>query len=137
MIHVPSVTIACAGLLGLVFMVLSVRVVMGRMSGQVMLGSGETPHAATGNADGLFVSVRSQANFAEYVPLCLILIGGLEMQAGPTLLVKILAGTLVVARIAHPVGMAMKAPNAARAGGFALTALVLVVASVAALAAAL
>ncbi len=126
-----AVTTLTAGVLGAIFLVLSTRVVMGRASGQVMLGSGETTPA--GDPDPLFVAIRSQANFAEYVPLCLILIGLVELQSGPTILVKTLSAVLVLARIAHPIGMAMKPPNVFRAAGWVLTILVLLVASLAAI----
>ena len=132
--HTPLVSIACAGVLGLVFVALSARVVTARSSGRVMLGDGSS---AGESASPLLVAIRSHANFAEYVPLCLVLIAGLEMEGGATVLVKALAALLVLARVAHPIGMAMKAPNAFRAGGFIGTVLVLLVASVAALTGAL
>jgi uncharacterized membrane protein YecN with MAPEG domain len=121
----PTVTLHAASLLGILFVVLSALVVAGRTTSKVMIGSGE------GSAEAqLLVAVRCHANFAEYVPLALLLIGLLELQTGHTLLVKILAGTLVVARVLHPVGMRMKAPNPLRAGGFLLTVIVLAVASI-------
>ena len=129
LIHLPVVTLAATGLLGLIFVVLSVRVVRGRISGRVMIGDGSTSEGG----GGLLVNVRSHANFAEYVPICLLLIGGLEMRSGPTILVKLLAAALVLARLAHPVGMVMKAPNPFRAGGFVGTLLVLLVASLVAI----
>ncbi len=128
--HIPLVTTGCAGLLGLIFLVLSARVVQGRNSGKVLLGDGAA--GAGGSVSPLLVAIRSHANFAEYVPICLILIGGLELQAGPTVLVKVLAAVLVLARLAHPIGMGMPGPNPLRAGGFVGTMLVLLVASVAA-----
>lgn len=124
--HPLLITGKAAGVLGLMFVVLSAQVVMGRTSGRVMLGHGE-------ETSPLFVAVRCHANFAEFVPLALILIGFVEWRDGPTLTVKILAAALVLARLAHPVGMRMKSPNALRAGGFLGSALVIAVASVLAL----
>ena len=129
--HTPIITTAAAGFLGLIFLVLSARVVMGRTTGKVMLGHGE---GSQSEASPLFVAIRSHANFAEYVPFCLILIAGLEIRSGATVLVKVLAAILVLARAAHPIGMMMKSPNPFRAGGFVGTMLVLVVASLVALA---
>ena len=129
LIHLPVVTLAAAGLLGLIFAVLSIRVVRGRIYGRIMLGDG----ASSEEGGGLLTHVRTHANFAEYVPLCLLLSGGLEMRSGPTILVKLLATALVLARLAHPVGMVMKPPNPFRAGGFAATLLVLLTASLAAI----
>jgi len=124
--HALIVTPIAAGLLGLIYLVLSARVIAARVTGKVLLGDG-------GQGSPLFVAVRTQANFAEYVPLCLILIGLLELRSGTTMLVEGLAVLLLLARIAHPVGMMMKAPNPFRAGGAIVTLLVLGVASVAAL----
>jgi uncharacterized membrane protein YecN with MAPEG domain len=123
--HNPTVTPIAAGVLGLIYLVLCGRVIAGRFRGRVLMGAGD-------ESGPLFVAFRSQANFAEYVPICLILIGFLELRSGKTLLVEALAVLLVVARIAHPVGMAMKAPNPFRAGGALATLLVLGVAGVAA-----
>jgi uncharacterized membrane protein YecN with MAPEG domain len=126
-LHVPVVTTAAAAVLGLVFAALSIQVVAGRVSSKVDLGSGDDPKHP------LSIAVRCQANFAEYVPLSLLLIGLIELRDGPTLFVKILAAALVLARLIHPFGMRMKAPNPFRAGGFIVTVLVLMAASVRAL----
>ncbi len=133
LIRFPVVTLIAAGLLGLIFVMLSVFVVRGRISGRIMLGSGE----ASIESSPLMVAVRTHANFAEYVPLCLLLTAGLEMRSGPTLLVKLLAAMLVLARLAHPFGMMRPSPNPFRALGFVGTLLVLAISSVAVLAAAL
>ncbi len=125
MAHMPAFTLACAGALGLILVVLSVRVVVGRGKHRVMLGEGE--------GSPLLVAIRSQANFAEYVPLCLLLIGGLELNGGATLLVKGLGIVLVVSRLLHPIGMAIQGVNPFRASGFVGTILVLLVGSVAVL----
>lgn len=121
------VTTEAAAALGLIFTVLSARVVMNRTSHKVNLGDGQ------GQVDPLYVAVRSHANFAEFVPIILVLIGLLEVRQGPTLLVKGLAGALVLARVLHPIGMGLPSPNPFRAGGFVLTILALIVASVSAL----
>ncbi len=134
-LHQPTATLIHAALLGVIYIVLSVQVVLARTSGKVNLGSGETPEIAGPDAVAtpLYLAVRSHANFAEYVPFVLLLIGLIELRTGPTLTVKLLGAGLVLARILHPVGMRMKAPNPFRAGGFALTIAVLAVASIKAL----
>jgi len=134
-LHQPTATLTHAAMLGVIYIVLSVQVVLARTSGNVNLGSGETPEAASASvtATPLYLAVRSHANFAEYVPMVLLMIGLIELRTGPTLLVKLLGGGLVVARILHPVGMRMKAPNLFRAGGFGLTITVLAVATIKAL----
>jgi uncharacterized membrane protein YecN with MAPEG domain len=127
-LHAPTVTTLAAGVLGLIFAVLSGQVVAGRLSGKVMIGAGSED-----TTNPLFIAVRSQANFAEYVPLALLLIGLIELRTGATLLVEGLAGALVIARILHPIGLRLPAPNPFRAGGFILTVTVLAVASIRAL----
>ena len=65
------VTLMTAGLCGLLYLWLSIRVVQVRQSAKVLLGDG---------GDELLLSrIRAHANFAEYVPICLILIGVIEL----------------------------------------------------------
>ena len=73
------------------------------------------------------------ANFAEYVPLILILLGGIEYAGAPHNLVLGLAVALVVARLSHAFGLPRPAPNPLRAAGASLTWIVLLVASAEAL----
>jgi uncharacterized membrane protein YecN with MAPEG domain len=125
-LHMPVITTLAAGVLGLVLAVLSAQVVAARTYGKVDIGSGEDTKSP------LFIAIRCQANFAEYVPLTLLVIGLIELRTGPTMLVKILAAGLVLGRLAHPFGMRRPAPNPFRAGGFVVTMVVLAVASVSA-----
>jgi uncharacterized membrane protein YecN with MAPEG domain len=127
-LHPPAVTTLAAALLGLIFAVLSAQVVAGRFTGKVPIGAG-----AEDTTNPLFIAIRCQANFAEYVPFALLLIGLIELRTGATALVGALATALVIARIMHPVGMRLAAPNLFRAGGFIITVTVLAVASVRAL----
>lgn len=124
-LHVPAVTTLAAGLLGLLFVVLTGQVIAGRMSGKVMLGTGDE-----NITNPLYVAVRSHANFAEYVPFALLLIGLIEVHTGPSWLVKGLAAALILARLAHPVGIRLPAPNPFRAGGIIITLAVIAIASV-------
>ncbi|MDE8345317.1 MAG: MAPEG family protein [Acidocella sp.] len=128
MIHTP-ITLGTAGLLGLIYMALTVNVVRYRLKLRVMLGD----DAGAPEGSPLFMAIRMHGNFIEYVPLCLILIGGLEAAGASHDLVFGLAGSLVLARALHPFGLAMPAPNPLRAGGALLTWAVLVVASLSAL----
>ena len=56
------ITLATAGALGLIGLILGLRVTMGRAKHNVTMGDG-------GNPD-MIVRMRTHANFAEYVPLC-------------------------------------------------------------------
>jgi uncharacterized protein len=111
-------TLLTAGALGLVFFVLSLRVVQRRLSGMVSLGDG-------GDAV-LLERIRAHANFAEHVPFLLVLMAGIELSAGhhsPWLWGA--GGTMVLARIAHAIGISRPSPNAFRSVGVALTLLLL------------
>jgi len=66
---------------------------------------------------GVSNAIRTHANFSEYIPLCLILLAGLEMQGVKQKWLHIIAGTLVLARLAHAVGMNSKAMGGLRPVG--------------------
>ncbi len=95
---VLPITSLATGLLGLLLAVLSFRVIAVRRAGQVSLG--------TGGNKLLEKRMRSHANFCEYVPFCLLLLGLLEAGAMlPSLALQGLAALLLVARLAHPFGL--------------------------------
>ena len=111
-----------AGLLGLVYFYLSMRISMMRMRHKVSLGDG-------GRAD-LGQAVRAHANFIEYVPFTLILL--LSASAFQASVWAILVGCvmLVANRVLHAVGMRAKnAVSAARRHGALLTYLTVLYAS--------
>jgi uncharacterized protein len=120
------VTALYAALLGLLYAGLSVLVVRGRFGSGVMLGTGEDK--------GLLRAVRAHANFAEYVPLILILMALGEGMRLSYFLLHLLGAGLVVARVLHAIGITREPDlRAARGGGAVLTLVVLVVASIAVL----
>jgi uncharacterized membrane protein YecN with MAPEG domain len=123
--HRLVITAVTSGLLGLLLVVLSARVVMYRREG-----------LQDDKAGPLFVAIRSHANFTEYVPLSLLLIGIVEAHYGSTWYVAALAIGLILARLAHPIGMTLPAPNAPRIFGFVVTMLVLLAGSLLAISAA-
>lgn len=127
---VPLITLITAGVLGLFFVVLSIRVVRQRLSTGVSLGQ-STTSIVVGNTpeDALLVATRTHANFAEYVPLSLLLLFLLEQISTPRWMVIVLAVTLVGARVAHAVGMSLPAPNPWRVTGTSLQWTVLAIAS--------
>ena len=63
------ITLGAAGILGLIYAVLTTRVFAARFRSGIMLGTGPTD-------EKLQIAVRAHANFAEYVPLILLLLGG-------------------------------------------------------------
>jgi uncharacterized membrane protein YecN with MAPEG domain len=119
------ITLGTAGIMGLILLALSCNVTRVRLKTRVITGDG----AGAPGTESLPVAMRTQANFTEYVPLILLLMAGIESAGAPRWLMFLLALGLIVARLAHPVGMTMKAPNPARAGGAMLTWVVLGVAA--------
>ena len=86
------VTPLYAGLLALWFLVLSFRVIARRRGG-IHLGDGGDP--------ALLRVIRGQANFAEYVPLALLLMGMLEVSRYSIYVLHALGIVLLVARLLH------------------------------------
>ena len=103
-----------AALLGIVFVLLSVRTLRLRRRLRVAVGDG-------GNAL-MLRGMRVHGNFAEYVPLGLLLIAGAEVLSVPAALVHGLGIVLLVGRLLHAFGVSQEAEVFAyRVGGMALT----------------
>ena len=112
------VTPLYAGLLVILFLVLSVRVIRRRGSAKISLGDG--------NDAGMLRAIRGHANFSEYVPLALLLMLILELSHFSIYLLHGLGIALVVARLLH--GYALSFTDKfffGRVGGAALTFFVL------------
>jgi uncharacterized protein len=93
----PIVVPAYAALFGIMFVVLSVRVADMRRTTQTTIGAG-------GNRM-LERRIRVQGNFAEYVPIALLLLVLAEMQGYSRLLLHALCITLLLARLVHAYGV--------------------------------
>ncbi|MFH6782675.1 MULTISPECIES: MAPEG family protein [Methylobacterium] len=123
----PSLTAAYGAVLALLFAGLSIWVMARRLSANVLHGDG-------GDAV-LLHRARAQANFAEYVPLILLLVGLLEAHGASRALVHGLLVVLLVGRALHPFGMTAPANSprqfACRGGGILATFAVLIVAALA------
>ncbi len=87
-----TVTGLYAGSLALWFLVLSYRVV-GRRRAGISLGDGGDP--------GMLRVVRGHANFAEYVPLALIMLAILELGGTPLIVLHVLGLALLAGRLLH------------------------------------
>ena len=100
--------------LALLFLVISARVIIYRRTGRIALGDG-------GDA-GLLRRMRVQANFAEYTPFALILLGLSESLTAPPLLLHLCGSALLLGRIVHAAGVS-RAPEdfRLRVAGSALT----------------
>ncbi len=88
-----DVTAFFAGILGLMLVALSVNVIIDRYSHRLSLGDGG--HAYTNR------KIRAQANFAEYVPFALILMGIGEISGTDKQILAYLGVLLVFGRISH------------------------------------
>ena len=116
------ITLVMAAAAGLINIWLAIRVTRIRVSGKITMGDGADPV--------MTAKMRAHANFAEYAPIILILIGLIELSGGSSLWLWILGATFIVARLSHAIGMDRPAPNPFRAGGAMVTWLVLLALSV-------
>ena len=111
-----------AATLALFYVYLSVRTIGFRRKAKVSVGDG--------GDDGLLRAIRVHGNFAEYVPIALILIALIEAQDGPASLVHGLGALLIAARVAHAYGLSTRqAPGKYRVGGTAGTFTTLIIAA--------
>ena len=95
-VSAPLITALYAGILGLIMIGIVVAVGRVRAATDVSIGDG-------GNVD-VIVAMRRHANFVEFVPLILILIGLLEMNGVANGAIHGLGAGLVVARLCHAYG---------------------------------
>ena len=119
-----SITAFYAALLALVFVALSRNVILYRRRQRIAIG-------AEGDA-GLLRRVRAQGNFAEYVPLALVLIAFAEIQGLMPPLIHALGLALLTGRLVHAYGLTRTPENFRfRVTGIALTFAVLALAAIA------
>ncbi len=116
------VTPLYAGLLAILFFALSMRVVAMRGTG-ISLGDGGNP--------AMLRRIRGHANFAEYVPLILLMMAMLELSKFSIYVLHAMGIALLIARVLH--GYALSFTDKFKFGRFwgtLLTYLVLVAAGV-------
>ncbi|MGE0558365.1 MAG: MAPEG family protein [Burkholderiales bacterium] len=116
------VTPLYAAVLGLMFVALSVRTISLRRRYRVAIGDGRNTL--------LQRAMRVNSNFAEYVPLTLLLIWFVELHDGPRLHVHALGISLLCGRVQHAWGVSQEKENLRyRTVGMMLTFSVLITAS--------
>ncbi len=109
-----KITLIYAAILSLIFIVLSLRVIKGRFKTKTSLGDG-------GNAD-LTAKIRTHGNFAEYIPLALILLMGVEYLEYPSVVVHSFGILLIFGRLIHAYGLSkVNVPSAGRPAGMITT----------------
>ena len=115
-----AVFFVCAGLIGVLAVVLSLNVGRLRTSKKIFLGDG-------GDKE-LLGAIRAHANLIEFAPLALLLIWLMHGPRGH-LVADILAIVLVIARLLHAGGM-LGFVGFGRAAGSIATTVVLTIASI-------
>ena len=127
--QLPSITAIYLAVLALLYAALGIQVARLRRGNRVVFGDG-------GNME-LRSAIRAHAHFAEYVPIIALMVAMLEMSGLSAMRVHLLMGTLLVARLLHPLGMYSKPGtwqfSAGRVGGIVITISVLVAAALSAL----
>ena len=112
-----------AALLALLFVLLSIRTIRTRHSRKVALGHGDDP--------AMLRAMRVHANFAEYVPLALLLIYFVETSNQPPWFIHLLGSVLLLGRLCHAFGMSRTQENFRyRVVGMGLTFTVILVSTV-------
>lgn len=91
------VSLATAGLAALLNLWLGARIVRIRLRDQVSIGDGGNP--------ALAARMRAHLNFAEYTPIVLILIAGIELTRGTSWWLGLIAVLYLLGRVAHAFGM--------------------------------
>lgn len=125
---ITFITSFYAAVLGLLFFALSVQTIRARRQLQIAIGD-------RGDSQ-MLRAMRVHANFAEYVPLTLLLLFIFEFEGGSAVLVHVLGVTLVLGRVAHAYGVSRSPEDFRyRAAGMGLTFAALVGASLCLLAA--
>ena len=115
-----SVTPVYASILTLVFIYLSFRVIGMRRNAKVSLGDGGEKQ--------LQARARAHANFAEYVPLCLLLMLMAELQGLTGWTLHLIGALLLMGRLSHAYSLSLdKTSNNFRVVGMISTFAALVV----------
>ncbi len=112
------ITIVYAGILAIVYLFLTARVIWGRNTYRIGIGNGGNEEFAR--------SVRVHGNFAEYVPFALLLLFLVDYSEYNPVIIHILGIALVVGRLLHATGLSASAGKTfGRMAGMILTFLVI------------
>jgi hypothetical protein len=100
------ITLTIAGAATLLNIWIARRVGQARMAHKISIGDG-------GN-EALTARMRAQANFVEYTPFFLILLGLIELAVGSKTWLWVVAAVYILGRIAHAFGMDRPHPDKLR-----------------------
>ena len=113
------ITLLYAALCTLLVLALAGRVIAYRLRHRIGLGDGGQPD--------LQRRIRTHANAVEYLPLALLLLGGMELNGYPDALIHAFGGTLLLSRLLHAWGLSRFAGvSPGRFAGAALTLVLMV-----------
>ncbi len=117
------ITPAYAAIFAFIFVALSVRTL--RLRGQLRVAIGH------GNEPKLERAARAHANFAEYVPISILLIYFLEIHTVSSIWIHLLCTVLLVGRIVHAYGVSqVSEDHRYRVTGMSLTFAVIISVSI-------
>lgn len=103
-----------AGLLALIYVYLSIGVIKLRIKHRVGIGDG--------GEEVLGKAIRVHGNFAEYVPLAIVLLAIFEIRGGGAMWVHLVGILLVVSRLLHVIGLSKSiGTSAQRKSGMLIT----------------
>ena len=111
--HPLAATALWAGLLALIYVPMGMRIAPLRRRHRVSLQDGGHPELAT--------AMRAHGNFAENVPLALVLMALLELNGLPAWAIHALGATLTAGRLLHWRGLHPSRATPARMIGMVLT----------------
>lgn len=115
----PSITVLFTGIFALFYVLLAANVIARRVKYRVSLGDGG--HGDLGQA------IRAHGNFAEYVPLCLLVMAFAEMAFYASWVVWALGASLLAGRVLHAIALINDpGPGVLRLLGMIFTFLVLI-----------
>jgi uncharacterized protein len=103
------ITLTIAGAAAILNLWLGWRVGQVRIANKVSIGDGGDP--------SVICRMRAQANFVEYTPFVLILIGLIELAVGTELWLWAVGAVYLLARIAHAFGMDVQPPGRSKLRG--------------------
>lgn len=106
------ITLTITGAAAIINIWLGWRVGQKRISQKVSIGDG--------GDSSVICRMRAHANYAEYTPFVLILIGLIEFAAGTSLWLWAVGAVYLLARIAHAFGMDVQPPARSRLRGIGI-----------------
>ncbi len=116
-----SITPIYIAILGLLFILITMRAALYRVKTKIGIGTGDDPEMVR--------RMRGQANFIETVPMALFLLIVMEVLGASDTWLHVLGLALVLGRIAHYLGLTEIAPFAFRVSGMVATILTILVSS--------